>query len=374
MSGSVPFTPAFLPQSVSYDSQVMRLSFTAERLLGEYKALLSGLPNPYLLMAPLVRREAVNSAQIEGSESTFGDAMLFGIDDNFSPERRDDLREIINYADALANAESELTKKPLSLWLLRGTHQILLGSSARGSDKEPGAFRSRQNWIGLPRALMDQSIYTPPAPEKVPELMENWLEYWHSDQPSPFVQMALLHGQFEIIHPFMDGNGRVGRLLLPLFLFDKKIIDQPVFYLSGRLVLKREDYYQRLKRLNSLPGDWQQWVVFFLETCVEQLQSDIRIVKAVDSLHQNLRQKARVLLQSQYSDELMDAIFAKPVFTLHKLDFSAKRPSQPTLDKKIALLVDSEILEKIRHGSRGKPSIFCLPSLINLLENPSRTE
>ena len=374
MSESVPFSPAFLPHGVSYDSRVMSLSFTAERLLGEYKALLSGLPNLYLLMVPLVRREAVNSAQIEGSESTFGDTMLFGIDDSFSPERRDDLQEITNYANALASTESELTKRPLSLWLLRGTHQALLGNSARSSDKEPGTFRSRQNWIGPPGALMDQSSYIPPAPEKVPELMENWLEYWHSDQPSLFVQMALLHGQFEIIHPFMDGNGRVGRLLLPLFLFDKKILDRPVFYLSGKLVSKREAYYHGLKGLNSHPGDWQRWVVFFLETCVEQLQSDIRIVKAIDSLHQELRQKARTLLQSRYSDELMDAIFAKPVFTFHKLDFSAKPPSRPTLDKKIALLVDSKILEKIRPGSRGKPSIYRLPSLISLLENSPPAE
>ena len=148
-----------------------------------------------------------------------------------------------------------------------------------------------------------------------------------------------------------------------------------MFYLSGKLVSKREAYYHGLKGLNSHPGDWQRWVVFFSgNLCRTTAKRHIRIVKAIDSLHQELRQKARTLLQSRYSDELMDAIFAKPVFTFHKLDFSAKPPSRPTLDKKIALLVDSKILEKIRPGSRGKPSIYRLPSLISLLENSPPAE
>ena len=365
-----PFIPAPLPVKIEYDADLQRRLSAVERALGRFDGLLSVLPNPDLLLAPLVRREAVSSAQIEGSLSTISDAMRFEADNDFaSPEKRDDVREIVNYHHALSEAEKKLKEGfSFDLWMLRGLHGDLLGGSVRGGDKEPGNFRSRQNWIGAPGALMGDATHIPPPPEKIAELMENWLTYWRADAPSPLVQMAVLHGQFEVIHPFMDGNGRIGRLLLPLFLSEKKVLSQPVFYLSGRLAVRREEYQKGLQNIDAHPGKWREWVAFFLDICAEQAEENINISRAILELHKELAREAENLLHSRYAAGLVDAVFMRPVFTASGLHFSGEQPSRLTLDKMIKKLAAKNILTLARAGRRGKPAFYMLPRLLELLE------
>ena len=253
-------------------------------------------------LAPMTHGEAVNSAQIEGSQSTIRDALLFEAGEGAAPEQRDDLREIDNYRRAIADAETTLREgRPFDLWMLRGLHAALLKGSVRGAGKNPGAFRSRQVWIGSPGAPAEHATYIPPPPEKVSELLENWLAYWRADEPSPLVQMAVLHGQFEVIHPFEDGNGRIGRLLLPLFLRDKKVLGCPAFYLSARLARRREEYYRALRGLNARPAKWREWISFFLQVCEEQAEENLAVCPEIVRLRTQLGQRAEELLHSRYA-------------------------------------------------------------------------
>ncbi len=366
-----PFIPPSLPVEVGYDAGLQRQLSAVERALGRFDGLLSVLPNADLLIAPLVRREAVSSAQIEGSESTISDVLRFESDDDFAaPEKRDDLREIRNYYRALHEAETKLGGGfSFDLWMLRGLHETLLGDSVRGGDKEPGNFRSRQNWIGPPGAPMSGATYIPPPPEKIGELMENWLAFWRADTPSPLVQAAVLHGQFEVIHPFMDGNGRIGRLLVSLFLSEKRVLARPVFYLSGRLAARREEYQRGLNDLDTHPGKWREWVAFFLDICAEQAEENIKISRTILDLHKALTKQAEDLLGSRYAAGFMDAVFARPVFMLKNLQFPGKRPSHLTLNSMVKKLVAEGVLIKAREGRRNKPAMFMLPSFIKILEN-----
>ena len=340
--------------------------------MGRLDELASSLPNSGLLIAPLMRKEAVSSARIEGSQSTVSDALIFEAGGKTAPEDRDDMKEIMNYKRAILDAESKLRDGySFDLWMLRGLHGELLGDSVRGSDKNPGAFRTHQNHIGPPGSSLEQATYIPPPPEKIPELMDNWLQLWRSDMPSSFVQMALLHGQFEIIHPFMDGNGRVGRLLLPLFLHEKKVLERPVFYLSGRLEARRDAYQSGLRGLNTSPGEWYKWVLFFLETCEQQANETVGTCRALIELHKHTLQKAESLLRSRYAVHFINAIFERPIFALKQLQFAGARPSDLALKRMAQKLIQAGFLEELIPGRRGQPAIYVMRRVLETAENRS---
>lgn len=363
-----PYIPPTLPVAMPFDAEIQRMLSVADRALGGFRELVDTLPNPDLLLAPMKQREAVMSAHIEGSEATFSDVLLFeaGMDAPRA-EMRDDRREIINYRRALADAEGKMRSGyPFDMWMLRGMHQTLLGGSVRGNDKKPGAFRERQNWIGPPGVAINPQMatYIPPPPEKVAELMDNWLAQWHINENAPLVQMAILHGQFEMIHPFEDGNGRVGRLLIPLFLYNMKVLHHPIFYLSEQLLAQHEGYYAGLRAL-SAEGDWRGWLMFFLTACAKQAQSDKAIAAEILGLRDWM---LRHFAKSRYSAELITAIFIRPVFTLRDLQFSNKAPSALTLRKLIDGLEQKGIVEQKRRGTRGSPSIYAFPKLLEICE------
>lgn len=350
-----------------FDAEMQRVLSVADRALGEFRGLVDTLPNADLLLAPMTQREAVISANIEGSEATVSDVLLFeaGVDAP-QAEVRDDRREIVNYRRALADAEGWLRQGySFDLPMLRGMHQTLLGGSVRGNDKNPGAFRVRQNWIGPAGAHHPQmATYIPPPPGLVGGLMDNWLAQWHINENAPLVQMAILHGQFEMIHPFDDGNGRVGRLLIPLFLYDTKVLPRPIFYLSGQLWAQREKYYAGLRAL-SASGDWRRWLVFFLGACAKQAQSDKAIAAEIMDLRDWMFHR---FSKSRYSAELITAIFIRPVFTMRDLAFSGRAPSDLTLRKLIDELQQKNIVEQKRPGTRGKPAIYAFTKLLQICE------
>jgi len=176
-------------------------------------------------------------------------------------EKEKDVQEIINYRQGLRSAERELKDRPMSLNLIKKIHSTLL-NSVRGQHKRRGEFRKEQNWIGPPGSPIDEAQYVPPEPGQVDELMSNLEEYIHSDEKDPTVQLAIIHAQFEIVHPFLDGNGRVGRILVPLFLYEKKVLHEPMFYISHYFEKHQEEYYKVLRSI-SKSGDWENWVSFF---------------------------------------------------------------------------------------------------------------
>ena len=230
----------------------MALLGKGNQALARYDGLLSSLSNPNLLLSPMIGKEAVSSTQIEGSQTTLTEMLLYEADD--MKEKRDDPRETINYRWTLTNADGYLgsAERPFSLHLLRGAH------------KNPGIVRTTQNYIGMQGAGIEEASYIPPPPEQVPALLDNWLGYWRGHGGDDILKAAALHAQFELIHPFDDGNGRLGRLLIPLFLSEKGVLERPSFFLSGYFMEKRDEYIERLRRISS-DKDMHAWLEFFIQ-------------------------------------------------------------------------------------------------------------
>src|SRR6266436_8268994 len=264
-----PFIPEELPIKIEWEP-LIRLIGPANRALASFEGVLYGIPNPEVLLAPFTTQEAVLSSKIEGTQATLGDVRKFEAGEKPEDEaRRQDIQEIINYRRALSAAEHELKTRPFNLNLLLRLHEILL-HGVSGQNKARGRFRTTQNWIGAPGSPIEKAQFVPPEPLLITGYLDNWEKYYHAERPDVLVQLAVVHAQFEIIHPFLDGNGRLGRILIPLFLFEKKILFRPMFYLSEYLEHHRDEYVARLRALGNDPSTWNEWIEFFLQALDEQ--------------------------------------------------------------------------------------------------------
>ncbi|OFZ98067.1 MAG: hypothetical protein A3H35_00505 [Betaproteobacteria bacterium RIFCSPLOWO2_02_FULL_62_17] len=283
-----------------------------------------------MLLSPLTTQEAVLSSKIEGTLATLGEVFRFEAGDEADgSSRREDILEILNYRRALREGERALKNRPFNLTLLKRLHAVLL-DSVRGRDKTPGEFRRTQNWIGAPGTPIRDARFVPPAPAKVPALLANFERYWRSEELDPLVQLALLHAQFEIIHPFRDGNGRLGRMLVPMFLYEKELLTRPMFYLSAYLDSNRAEYIARLRALNG-PESWNNWVAFFLHAVTVQAQANSDKARAMLALYEKLKARAIELTHSQYAVPLLDRLFTQPVFASNDLFRDPKMPSKPMI-------------------------------------------
>lgn len=347
----------------------------ANRSLARYDGLIQQTPTPTALLIPvLARREALDSSRIEGSQSTISDVFRFEENENFAKTnaQRDDLREILNHASAAHLAAAELENRSFTLNLLKTLHARLL-NSGRGQRKNPGQFRTIQNWIGREGTPMEQASFVPPEPLRVPEYMEQWKRFYHSEQPDVLVQAAILHAQFELIHPFMDGNGRLGRLLIPVFLREKKVLSGLNFYPSAYLEEHREAYMDGLRALGSNHiEDWHQWIIFFLEALKTQAQKDSEKVVKMTELYEDEKKRFLDLTQSRLAIPLLDAIFSKPLFRTAYLNkrFAAleKPPTAPTLSSLLSKLTEGGalVMREPRKGRRG--ALYEFSGLMELLE------
>ena len=373
-----PYIPDKLPiESIQYASPALITAMgKANRALAHYDALLEQSPSSHLLLTPLIRREALLSSRIEGSLSTLNEVLQFDDDEGFAEgsERPDDLNEIKNYVSALNMGADALTHRPFSLSMLKAMHEILLGhGSVRGKTKNPGSFRAVQNWIGPQGASMEQANFVPPEPFLVIEFMENWESFYHSSQPDPLVQAAVLHAQFETIHPFEDGNGRMGRLLVPLFLYEKKVIAQPNFYISAAVEKHRDAYINALRRLNNKPEDRDGWVLFFLEIILAQAKETSAKVKKIAERYERLKLRFVDLTHSQFAVPLLDAMFETPVFRrttiMRKLSTLETSPSGQTVQTLLKKLAEDGTLTVMREGKGRRSTVYALTQLVELLES-----
>lgn len=347
----------------------------ANRALARYDSLLEQSPVSHLLIAPLVRREALLSSRIEGSQSTLNEVLRFGEDESFAErgEQRDDLNEIRNYVDALNLGGAELEYRLFSLNLLKTLHEVLLGRrSVRGRTKNPGRFRIDQNWIGLPGAGIEQASYVPPPPHVVTDFMENWERFYRSNWLDGPVQAAVMHAQFELIHPFDDGNGRLGRLLIPLFLYQKKVISRPNFYPSAYLARYRDVYVESLSRLGDENGDWPGWIMFFLGALTAQAEETTRKVGTITKCYEDMKRRIVDLTRSQFAVPLLDAMFERPVFKRasleKKLATLEKPPTRPALHGLLQKLVRQKMLHVQVEGKGRRGTIYALEELMQFLE------
>jgi Fic family protein len=363
-----PFAPEELPiKKIQWESLIPLIG-TANRSIAQYEGVLYGVPNPEVLLSPLTTQEAVLSSKIEGTQATLGEVLKFEAGEKPEEEaRRQDIQEIINYRRALTAVEEELKTRPFNLNLLLRLHEILL-QGVRGQTKARGQFRKTQNWIGAPGSPIEKAQFVPPKPLLLNGYLDNWEKYYHADRPDALVQLAVVHAQFEIIHPFLDGNGRLGRILIPLFLFEKKILFRPMFYLSEYLEQHRDEYVSRLRALGNSSRPWNQWIEFFLRALDEQARKNATKARAIMSCYAKLKQQLIAVTHSQFAVPLLDQFFARPIFQSNSLRFSDPRPSRQAISSYLRKLREAGILKVVREGGGRRGQVLALAELVDLCE------
>lgn len=346
--GYAAFVPAPLPPDLVYDPTLVLALSRADAALSELAGLGRTLPNPHLLIQPYVRREAVLSSRIEGTRADVADVLL---DELVEPGQavEEDLREVRNYITALEYGIERLADLPLSLRLVREIHGKLL-EGVRGNVATPGEFRRSQNWIGAPGSTLATAAYVPPPVEHLMDCLSDWERFAHERDTLPeLIQCALLHEQFEAIHPFLDGNGRVGRLLITLFLIERGRLDQPLLYLSEYIEAHRQGYYDSLQRVRT-HADWRGWLLYFLEGVAVTAKKGVVQAGKLFTLREELREKLR---SKPRAVALLDALFDNPYVTALRVQ-ELLEVSDPTARQVIAYLEREGVLVEKTGRSWGK--------------------
>jgi len=368
MSHKQPFIPHELPPENLEWQVLVPLVGKANAAIARYDGLLQSLMNSGILLSPITTNEAVLSSRIEGTQASLGEVLEHdaGLDADRPPAIQEDIKEISNYRLALSMAQDELANRPISLNFIKSLHAILL-DSVRGKNKEPGQFRKDQNWIGKPGSSMQDARFVPPSPMLLPEHLEKWQQFLQGEYLDPLVQLAIVHAQFEILHPFKDGNGRIGRLLIPLFLYTKKCLASPMFYLSEYLEAHRDAYYDELLAITEA-NDWQGWVEYFLAAIIEQCGTNMQKAEAILTLYERMKSRFIDVTRSQYAIPSLDAFFKKPI--LNTVDFIALSgiPNKVTAGDLLRKLTKSGHIKILRPGRGRRPAIYALPDLLNIAE------
>jgi Fic family protein len=358
------FLPAPLPPKLQYDADLVRQLSRADAALSELSGLGRQLPNPHLLIAPWVRREAVLSSRIEGTRASLSDLLKDELGGpRKSAEVEADVREVRNYVDALEYGIERLDKLPLSLRLVRELHERLM-RGVRGDRATPGEFRRSQNWIGESGSTPTTASYVPPPINEMEACLDAWEKFLHQRDTMPdLVQCALMHEQFEAIHPFLDGNGRVGRLLITLFLIERGRLSQPLLYLSAYIEQHRQDYYDLLQRVRT-HGDWISWLRYFVHgvevTAADAARRTTRLLDLRNRYHERLKKHELVgtLL-------LIDELFVNPYVTVARAE-KVMRVSNPTARAAVNHLQSMKILKEIT--GRGWGRIYVADAIRKVIE------
>lgn len=358
----------FPPDCLDWD-RLVPLIGPASAAMARYEGVLHGVPNAQVLLAPLTTQEAVLSSKIEGTQATIGEVLEFeASEDSATGEKRNDIQEVLNYRRAMRHAVSALRNLPLSQRVLRQTHRVLM-HGVRGENRSPGDYRRLANWIGPAGCTMETARFVPPAADRVPELMSRWERYLHDEAKDKLVQLAILHAEFEAIHPFLDGNGRIGRLFVPLFLVEKKVLATPDFYVSGYLESRREEYYERLLAV-SRDNDWTGWCHFFLTALTEQARSNEAKAKEILELYRTKKDWIVDSIRSQFAIRALDWFFGRPIFKTSDFVTSVEIP-KPTANRIVRLARDGGLLRELRSASGRRPAILVFPDLLNIVEGRS---
>lgn len=363
--GYSAFIPNSLPPDISWSTKLTRALSDADRLIGKLAGEGKRLPNPHLLMRPFLRREAVLSSRIEGTQSTLGELLAkeAGAKVERSPA---DLREVGNYVAAIEYGMKRLKILPLSLRLIRELHEKLM-KGVRGGTATPGEFRRTQNWIGIPGSTLANATYIPPPPNEIMSCLGDWENFFHDRSIPPLVQAAMIHYQFESIHPFLDGNGRVGRLLITLFLIERDILPTPLLYLSAFFEATRHDYYDLLLAV-SQKGNWEEWLEYFFNGVARQSEDAL---SRAERINQKLDVWKKMMSGASSKNllQVVDMIAANPFVTVKGVAKKLK-VAFTTAQRAVDKLEGLKVLKQMDNAKRDR--VYCAKDIFDILEEPAK--
>jgi Fic family protein len=363
--GYYAYVPKPLPPPIAWSAKMAAALSAADRAVGRLAGEGRRLANPHLLIRPFVRREAVLSSRIEGTQATLGE--LLAAEAGAAVERSPaDLREVGNYVIALEYGVERLCTLPLSLRLVRELHERLM-RGVRGAIATPGEFRRSQNWIGPASCTLADATFVPPPPVRLLDCLGAWEKFLHDDTLPPLVHAALVHSQFEAIHPFLDGNGRVGRLLITLLLIAKGVLPSPLLYLSAWFEATRPEYYARLLAVTER-GQWEEWLAYFLEGAAAQAEDALGRIQRIDELLSHWREQV-AKTGSRLPETLLDLFAENPFWTVNRL---AERldVAFTTAQRAIARLEAAGIVRLVGDAKRNR--VYCARAILEILEEPPR--
>jgi Fic family protein len=361
---------SFPPQDINW-ARLIPLIGPANAALARYDGMLATIPNAAVLLSPLTTQEAVLSSKIEGTQATMGEVFEFeaGFEKpSITTERKEDILEILNYRKVIRYAVERLDDLPMSLRLVKEMHAILM-DGVRGHGKSPGKFRKIPNWIGSAGCSIEEAKYVPIDANKLENALGIWEKYLHDESPDRLIQLALIHSEFEALHPFLDGNGRLGRLLIPLFLLHSGVIGQPMFYLSAYLEVHRDEYYERLLAI-SRDGDWTGWCEFFLKAIIAQADDNLKKVQQIIDLYEEMKHYFTEKTKSQYAILALDWIFQRPIFK--SADFVDNSGIPASTAKRILTVLkepQDDILKVIEPAAGSKSATLAFTKLLNIAED-----
>lgn len=357
------FQPTPLPPNppIEVSGELLTKLIDANKKLATLEGLSSHIPNIGLFISMYVRKEALLSSQIEGTQCTLEDIL----DPNIDSNTNQDVSDVVNYIHATEFALKRLKTLPICNRLIKETHAVLL-ENVRGQEKNPGEFRYSQNWIGGQGSTLKNARYIPPNPDDMLKAMSDLEIYINSnDTLDPLIQAALIHYQFETTHPFLDGNGRVGRLLITLFLIDKGVLSTPALYISYYLKMNRIEYYDRMTQIRRT-GDYEQWIIFFLQAIEASAQDAIDTIDLLIKLHNKNTQLFDSLSKRQRVSvmKVFEYLESNPIIDIQKTSKSLKM-SYNTVSKAVSILVEKNILNQ--SDKSGKSRIYSYTEYLNIL-------
>lgn len=357
----------FPPRDIDWQ-RLVPLIGPASMALARYDGLLSAVPNAYVLLSPLTDQEAVLSSRIEGTQATLSEVLEFEaglFPEAENPERAHDIQEVLNYRNAMSRALELLKKLPICQRVIKEIHRVLM-SGVRGQNRSPGEYKRAQNWIGPRDCTVADARFVPISPADLPGAVSQWERFVHAEYQDKLVQLAIVHAEFEALHPFLDGNGRLGRMLIPLFLFKSGLLSSPVFYISAYFERDRDGYYDNLLEV-SQSGDWTGWCEYFLKSVVQQANENATKTKDILTLYDKTLHQIADLTGSKSAIYAVDFIFQRPIF--RSSDFVANPNIQNQTARRIlSIMKESELLVELQGSSGRKPGIYGFRSLLNIVE------
>ena len=359
-----PYQPKKLPFFEINWEQHVSLIAKANGDLARFDGLMHTIPNPEHLLVPIMTQEAVLSSRIEGTQATLEDVLEYDAEPSQEISNYRDVQEVTNYRNTLQFAIEKLKGTPLTLNLIKEMHKVLL-DGVRGNNKRRGEFRTSQNWIGKPGAKIEQATFIPPSPLNLLDHLSNFEHYFHYEEREQLVQLAIIHAQFELLHPFLDGNGRIGRILVPLFLYEKHLISHPSFYISGFFESERNIYYDKLENISQLNA-WDDWIEFFLEAVIFQANSQMSLAKDILALYEEMKVTIAELTRSHFVIKVIDFIFSHPIFKGANLVRDTEIP-KATASRLLNTLVEGGILLPVREKTGRAGQIYRFSKLLDLL-------